>query len=94
MRGAMGWVGTGMMMVALGCTPQGEPSTTEPESPAGLENGSFTVELNGFPIHYEVHGQGPVLMTVPNSWGLTLAGLRALYRPLEERGWRGPGESL
>ncbi|MGH9337877.1 MAG: alpha/beta fold hydrolase, partial [Vicinamibacteria bacterium] len=34
-------------------------------------------------VHYEVHGSGPVLMTVPNSWGLTLHGLRAMYRPLE-----------
>ncbi len=52
---------------------------------APLENGSFTAELGGFSIHYEVHGSGPVLMTVPNSWGLSLGGLRALYRPLEER---------
>lgn len=51
----------------------------------GLETGSFTAELNGFSIHYEVHGSGPVLMTVPNSWGLSLEGLRAMYRPLEER---------
>lgn len=49
-----------------------------------LETGSFTTQLNGFNIHYEVHGSGPVLMTVPNSWGLSLEGLRALYRPLEE----------
>ena len=59
---------------------------TEPpadETPAGLENGSFTEDLNGFNIHYEVHGKGPVLMTLPNSWGLSLEGLRALYRPLE-----------
>ncbi len=49
-----------------------------------LENGSFTAELNGFTIHYEVHGSGPVLMTVPNSWGLSLEGLRALYLPLEQ----------
>ena len=49
-----------------------------------LETGSFTAELNGFAIHYEVHGSGPVLMTVPNSWGLSLEGLRALYRPLEQ----------
>ncbi len=58
--------------------PEGAASTT-------LENGSFTVELDGFPIHFEVHGDGPVLMTVPNSWGLSLAGLRSLYKPLEER---------
>ncbi len=49
-----------------------------------LETGSFTAKLNGFAIHYEVHGSGPVLMTVPNSWGLSLEGLRALYRPLEQ----------
>ncbi len=49
-----------------------------------LENGAFTAELNGFNIHYEVHGQGPVMMTVPNSWGLTHQGLRSLYRALEE----------
>lgn len=49
----------------------------------GLENGSFTVEIGGRRIHYEVHGSGPPLMTVPNSWGLTLQGLRGLYRPLE-----------
>lgn len=50
-----------------------------------LENGSFFAKLNGFDIHYEVHGTGPALMTLPNSWGLTIGGLRALYRPLEER---------
>jgi len=66
------------------CSPQ-EPGAPQVETPAGPENGSFTAELNSFKIHYEVHGQGPVLMTVPNSWGLSLEGLRALYRPLEER---------
>ena len=84
MRGAMGWVGLGMMMVALGCTPQGEPSTAQPEPPAGLENGSFTAELNGFQIHYEVHGSGPVLMVVTNSWGFNVGGLRGVLGGLEE----------
>jgi proline iminopeptidase len=51
--------------------------------PHELERGSFIAELNGFDIHYEVHGTGPVMMTVPNSWGLSLEGLRGLYRPLE-----------
>ena len=46
---------------------------------------AFAAELNSFRIHYEVHGQGPVLMTLPNSWGLSFEGLRAMYRPLEER---------
>jgi pimeloyl-ACP methyl ester carboxylesterase len=45
----------------------------------------FTAALNGFRIHYEVHGRGPVLMALPNSWGLSLGALRAMYRPLEER---------
>jgi pimeloyl-ACP methyl ester carboxylesterase len=52
---------------------------------AGLENGSFMANLDGRDIHYEVHGQGPVVMTVPNSWGLSHQGLRAFYRPLEDR---------
>ncbi len=55
----------------------------EKASSPGLANGSFTAELGERTVHYEVHGSGPVLMTVPNSWGLTLEGLRAMYRPLE-----------
>jgi proline iminopeptidase len=70
--------------LAGGCVPDSQESQ-QLEALAGLENGSFTAQLNGFNIHYEVHGQGPVVMTVPNSWGLSLAGLRAVYRPLEER---------
>ena len=57
--------------------------SSERASSPGLENGSFTAELGGHTVHYEVHGSGPVLMTVPNSWGLTFEGLRAMYRPLE-----------
>jgi proline iminopeptidase len=68
----------------IGCQPEAV-EVEEAPGPIGLENGSFVADLNGFKIHHEVHGQGPVLMTVPNSWGLSLAGLRALYRPLEER---------
>jgi hypothetical protein len=67
--------------LALACSPSEEEADVAVES--GLENGSFTADLNGYNIHYEVHGQGPVLMTVPNSWGFSLEGLRALYRPLE-----------
>jgi proline iminopeptidase len=68
-----------LLLAACGGAP---PS---PEPGGGLANGSFTAELNGFNVHYEVHGQGPVLMTLPNSWGLSLEGLRNLYRQLEER---------
>jgi proline iminopeptidase len=60
-------------------------SEKEPSPARALANGSFTAELNGFRIHYEVHGQGPVLMALTNSWGLSLEALRAMYRPLEER---------
>lgn len=69
-----------LILVCLlgGCAPG--PSDVD----QGLENGSFTAELNGFNIHYEVRGEGPVLMVVPNSWGLTHQGLRGLLQPLEE----------
>jgi proline iminopeptidase len=70
---------------ALGSCTAEAPEPEEPAVPAGPENGSFTATLNDFQIHYEVHGQGPVLMAVTNSWGLSLEALRALYRPLEER---------
>jgi proline iminopeptidase len=53
--------------------------------PTPLPNGSFKAEVGGRTIHYEVHGTGPVLMALTNSWGLTLDGLRGLYRPLEDR---------
>jgi len=72
------------LLLVLGCA-QG-PTQSEPEEQTmGLDNGSFTAELNDFEIHYEVRGKGPVLMTVPNSWGLSLEGLRGMYRPLEEK---------
>jgi len=53
--------------------------------PAGLANGSFKAELNDFVIHYEVHGQGPVMMVLPNSWGLDIAGLRGMFGGLEKQ---------
>jgi pimeloyl-ACP methyl ester carboxylesterase len=68
---------------------QAEPGTT-PERPIGcasrgLDNGSFYAELGGVRVHYEVRGKGPVIMVLPNSWGLSLQGLRGLLRGLEER---------
>lgn len=73
-----------VLWLAACSTPSQEPAEPQPPTPDGLENGSFHADLDGFDIHYEVHGSGPVVMTVPNSWGLTLDGLRVLYRPLEE----------
>lgn len=59
-------------------------SPTVQKEGAGLENGEFNAELNGFNIHYAVHGSGPALFALPNSWGITHDGLRALYKPLEK----------
>jgi len=70
---------------AAACTAKVPEATSAPSAAGGLANGSFTAELNGFRIHYEVHGQGPVLMALTNSWGLSLEALRAMYRPLEEK---------
>jgi len=67
------------------CTAKAPEVKPSPTAAGALTNGSFTAELNGFRIHYEVHGRGPVLMALTNSWGLSLEALRAMYRPLEER---------
>ena len=72
------------LVVALTACDTGEPPAVESPATTGLENGSFTTNLNGFDIHYEVHGQGPVLMVLSQSWGLSLEGLRSLYTPLED----------
>lgn len=67
--------------------------------PAGLENGSFTAAIHGRRIHYAVHGEGPPVMVVTNSWGLSVAGLRGLLGGLEDHltmiyfDARGMGES-
>ncbi|UCF68440.1 MAG: alpha/beta hydrolase [Acidobacteriota bacterium] len=73
-----------ILILASACAPRSPETPGELAEAPLLENGSFDVVLDGIAIHYEVHGTGPVLMTVPNSWGLTLEGLRAVYRPLEE----------
>lgn len=66
-----------------GCSPQeGEDAN---RGRRALENGSFTAPLNGFVIHYEVHGSGPVVMVVPNSWGIDVAGLRSVFGILEDK---------
>ena len=67
----------------VACAPD-ETEVEAPPLPTGLENGSFTANLNGFDIHYEVHGQGPVLMTVPTPGGSRWRRSEALYSPLEE----------
>jgi len=69
---------------AAACTAKAPEAKPAPSASGGLANGSFTADLNGFRIHYEVHGQGAVLMALTNSWGLSLEALRSMYRPLEE----------
>lgn len=71
-------------LIGVGGCERRPAEAPEPAPRLGLATGSFDLEVDGFPIHYEVHGDGPVLMTLPNSWGLSLQGLRNLYRPLEE----------
>jgi proline iminopeptidase len=48
-----------------------------------LENGSFDAQLDGFRIHYEVHGSGPVCMVMPVSWGMSHEGMRGFLKGLE-----------
>ena len=76
-----------VIAIAFALTSCAAPESPPAEEPAtaGLENGSFRATLNGFDIHYEVHGNGPVLMVLTNSWGLSLEGLRAIFAPLEEK---------
>ena len=76
---------TALALGLAACTPKPPEVKPSPSAVPVLANGSFTAELDGFRVHYEVHGRGPVLMALTNSWGLSLPALRAMYRPLEER---------
>ena len=76
----------GLSLAACSSDPEPSADVAPPAGPApGLENGSYTARLNGFDIHYEVHGRGPVMMALTNSWGLSHEALREMFRPLEER---------
>jgi pimeloyl-ACP methyl ester carboxylesterase len=79
-RERLGWRAAVVVASLLGSAVSAFPAEG-----SRLFEGSSTFEVDGRRIHYEVHGQGPVLMTVPNSWGLSLEGLRGMYRLLEER---------
>lgn len=59
--------------------------TVVADKQTALTNGSYFANLNSFDIHYEIHGQGPPLMVLNNSWGLNLDGVRILFKGLEER---------
>lgn len=73
-------VATGVVVAGVAAAGAA-PATTH----ARLPNGSFELRHDGVTTHYEVHGSGPVLMALTNSWGLSLEGLREMYRPLEKR---------
>ena len=68
-----------LLLLAAALVACGSPTTET------LDNGSFSAELNGRSIHYEIHGAGPVLMVLPNSWGFDVRGLRGVYGPLEDQ---------
>jgi proline iminopeptidase len=81
-----------LVLAAPACSPTTDP-TPEPaearDAPSAvadaMKEGSFVETIDGRDIHYEIYGYGPPMMVVPNSWGLTLEGLRGLFQPLEER---------
>lgn len=78
-----GVLGMAALALSLGVTAR----TAEPgPNRAGSQpaNGTYRFETDGCVIRYEIRGSGPVLMTVPNSWGLSHEGLRGLYRELEK----------
>ena len=79
---ALGLLG---LLALAACTAKAPEAKPSPGAAPPLARGSFTAELDGRRIHHEVHGQGPVLMALPNSWGLSHEALRAMYRPLEEK---------
>jgi pimeloyl-ACP methyl ester carboxylesterase len=71
-----------VITLLIGCAGN-EPSET-PSGPE-LANGAFDAVVDGRTIHYEVHGTGPVVLALTNSWGLSLDGLRGLFKPLEAK---------
>lgn len=67
------------------CTPaENENEQTKPEEKAGLENGEFDLDHEGRNIHYRVHGKGPEVMVLTNSWGITTNGLRNVFKCMED----------
>jgi proline iminopeptidase len=73
-----------LFVVVLAACAAESPVPVDEQPEAVLENGSFKASLNGFGIHYEIHGEGPVLMVLSNSWGINIAALRALFGDLED----------
>lgn len=84
-RSALGANGLALgARVEIACIAHVPRVTALPLEDAGLETGSFTEEVGGRTVHYEIHGDGPPLMVVPNSWGLDVEGLRGLLGGLEK----------
>ncbi|MEJ2085341.1 MAG: alpha/beta hydrolase [Acidobacteriota bacterium] len=77
---------TGLWLAGCGSDlAETEPSPSDDSTPStALTNGDFTAEVDGHVIHYLVSGEGPPLMVLPNSWGITIEGLRPLFSGLEE----------
>jgi pimeloyl-ACP methyl ester carboxylesterase len=75
------------ILITLACG-QPAPPAEDPETvaePTALEEGAFDAEIGGRTIHYEVRGNGPAVMVVTNSWGVTIPGLRGMLGGLEDR---------
>ncbi len=79
---ALAWLALATIGLTWACTSGRDPAPPDTDQ---LATGSFDATLDGVDIHFEVHGQGPPLMVLTNSWGFDSAGVRALFRPLEER---------
>lgn len=77
-----------LLSILSGCDTSSPESTApteaEPKIASSLEAGDFTTEIDGRSIHYVVSGKGPPLMVLPNSWGITVEGLKALLVGLED----------
>ena len=76
---------SGSVALLAACGGAREASGPSGADAPALEPGSFVEQVGGRTIHYEIHGTGPVLMVVPNSWGLSVEGLRGLFGALERR---------
>ena len=50
-----------LAVAALAACSSTTTETDEMQQEPGLENGSYAANLNGFNIHYEIHGNGPVV---------------------------------
>ena len=77
-----------LLLSLAGCANESQRTEEQPAADragsVSLEKGDFTTEIDGRSIHYVVSGEGPPLMVLSNSWGITVEGLQALFADLED----------